>query len=133
MLFVEIGDSCSHHDTTSPLLGSGRIPSRNLWTDVTAVAPSPTAKATRFGLPLRQSPAANTPARLVSTVQGGLGSFQTGRTATSSPVSTKPWSFRTMDEGRKSVLGFAPMKTNSPEVNSSFISPLASRRRIPQI
>ena len=66
LLLVKVRDPCSYHEINSPLLRSGSVLSRNLWTDVTAVAPSPIAKATRFGMPLRQSPAANTPGRLVS-------------------------------------------------------------------
>src|ERR1039458_10320842 len=39
---------------------------RTLWTNWTAIDPSPTAEATRFTLPARTSPTANTPGRLVS-------------------------------------------------------------------
>jgi hypothetical protein len=39
---------------------------RTLWTNCTAIEPSPTAAATRFMLPDRTSPTANTPGRLVS-------------------------------------------------------------------
>ena len=39
---------------------------RNSWTNWTAIAPSPTAVATRLTDPERTSPAANTPGRLVS-------------------------------------------------------------------
>jgi hypothetical protein len=39
---------------------------RTLWTNCTAIDPSPTAAATRFMLPDRTSPTANTPGRLVS-------------------------------------------------------------------
>src|SRR6202044_1059041 len=77
LLLVKGRDPRSYHEMNSPLLRSGSVLSRNLWTDATAVAPSPIAKATRFGLPLRQSPTANTPGRLVSTEHGGLSSFHT--------------------------------------------------------
>jgi hypothetical protein len=41
------------------------------WTDRTALAPSPTAAATRFIEPRRTSPTANTPGMLVSNGSGG--------------------------------------------------------------
>ena len=44
--------------------------SRARWTRATAIDPSPTADATRFRLPLRTSPTANTPCRLVSSRYG---------------------------------------------------------------
>jgi hypothetical protein len=40
-------------------------------TKLTAIAPSPTAEAQRFTDPLRTSPAAKTPGRLVSSSNGG--------------------------------------------------------------
>jgi hypothetical protein len=55
------------------LIGAGllailafRYSARTLWTNWTAIDPSPTAAATRFMLPDRTSPTANTPGRLVS-------------------------------------------------------------------
>jgi hypothetical protein len=33
LLLVKVRDPCSHHEINSPLLGSGRVLSRNLWTD----------------------------------------------------------------------------------------------------
>src|SRR5579872_220428 len=41
---------------------------RTLWTNCTAMDPSPTAEATRFTLPARISPTANTAGRLVSSI-----------------------------------------------------------------
>ena len=51
------------------LLGVGLLglySARTLWTNWTAIDPSPTAAATRFMLPDRTSPTAKTPGRLVS-------------------------------------------------------------------
>ncbi|MDQ3062226.1 MAG: hypothetical protein M3R14_05100 [Acidobacteriota bacterium] len=45
---------------------------RYSWTNCTAIEPSPTAEATRLTESLRTSPAAKTPARLVSRKNGGL-------------------------------------------------------------
>src|SRR6476659_3252354 len=49
---------------------------RTRCTNATAVDPSPTADATRFMLPERTSPTANTPGRLVSSKYGGRDSGQ---------------------------------------------------------
>src|SRR5215207_2386052 len=51
---------------------------RYSWTSRMAVAPSPTAAATRLTEPWRMSPAANTPGRLVSSSSGGRFGGQSG-------------------------------------------------------
>src|SRR5580658_5081621 len=61
------------------------------------MAPSPTADATRFTLPARTSPTANTPGRLVSSIWGervsGQGTLCSGTAVSRSrPVRMKPLS-----------------------------------------
>jgi hypothetical protein len=41
----------------------------------------------------------------------------------------KPFLSLTIDDGKKSVLGFAPMNTKSPDVGSFFIAPSHAARR----
>src|SRR3954471_10829319 len=79
---------------------------------VTARAPSPTAKATRLVVLLRTSPAAKTPGHVVSTVQGSR-SFrgQSWECADSAPVRMKPLGSTATLDGNQSVRGLAPMKT----------------------
>ena len=66
---------------------------RYSWTSWTAMAPSPTAEATRLTEPWRTSPAAKTPGRLVSSSSGGRSSGQPAAAAVASrsgPVRRKP-------------------------------------------
>src|SRR5256714_15118353 len=63
---------------------------------LTAIAPSPTADAQRLTDPLRTSPAANTPGRLVSRNNGvrpcaRQRSPRTAPSGTAAPVRTKPF------------------------------------------
>jgi len=51
-------------------------------TSDTEIAPSPTADATRFTLPERMSPTANTPGRLVSSISGTRGRDHIGPAVT---------------------------------------------------
>ena len=105
----------------------GYVPSK-LWTQLTARAPSPIAKATRLVVPLRQSPLANTPGKLVSSASGSRCSFQLSNFATAEPVNAKPLSSRASSAGRKSVLGLAPMKIKTPVVSSRVTFPSSSRK-----
>src|SRR5438445_3715738 len=57
-------------------MGCQRDCSRYRWTKVTAIAPSPTADATRFTELCRTSPAANDPGTLVSRKKGWRSSVQ---------------------------------------------------------
>ena len=69
------------------------MPDRCSHTSRTAIEPSPTAEATRLIEPLRTSPTAKTPGRLVSSEQrrapGSVGAVPAVG-ATSRPVRTKP-------------------------------------------
>ena len=56
-----------------------RVSVRCSWMSRTAIAPSPTADATRLVEPARTSPAANTPGRLVSRRSGGLANGHAAR------------------------------------------------------
>src|ERR1700730_15770556 len=80
------------------------------WTDM---APSPTAEATRFTEPEPTSPAANTPARLVSSRNGWRFAVQCGDSVNVIPVRTKCLSSRSISGGNQSVRGVAPMKLNT--------------------
>ena len=66
------GTSSARIDVRDPaILVAGQrrsMVSRNSWTSRTAIAPSPTADATRLTEPLRTSPTAKTPARPVSSM-----------------------------------------------------------------
>src|SRR6202044_2509332 len=66
--------------------------SRYRCTNITAIAPSPTAEATRLADSARTSPATNTPGALVSRWYGGLSSCQpySSCCSRSGPASTKP-------------------------------------------
>ncbi len=83
---------------------------------MTAIAPSPTADATRLTERDRTSPAAKTPGRW-SPVEGVAGLRPAGgrwpATTRSGPVGTKPCSSRTITASSHSVRGAAPMNTNS--------------------
>ena len=105
----------------------GYVPNK-LWMQLTARAPSPIAKATRLVAPLRQSPLAKTPGKLVSSASGSRRSFQLSSFATAEPVNAKPLSSRATSAGRKSVLGLAPMKIKTPVVSSRATLPTSSRK-----
>src|SRR5207247_11447427 len=69
--------------------------SRDAWMKLTAMPPSPTADAQRLTDPLRTSPAAKTPGRLVSRRNGPRPcarqrSPRTASSGTAAPVRTKP-------------------------------------------
>ena len=81
------------------------------------MAPSPTAAATRLVEPLRTSPTANMPGRLVSSSErcqpasaGPVGHPVTG--LASGPVRTKPRSSRSTSPPSHPVQGAAPTNTN---------------------
>src|SRR3954471_225210 len=87
-------------------------------TKLTAMAPSPTAAATRLVDPLLTSPAAKTPGRLVSSRKGvrpeacqrSLPAVSWG---SEGPVTTKPLRSKSTQLRSHSVLGSAPMKRKS--------------------
>src|SRR5229473_630187 len=88
---------------------------------LTAMAPSPTADAQRLTDPLRTSPAAKTPGRLVSRNNGvrpcaRQRSPRTASRGTAAPVRTKPFLSSCTQPLRQSVCGSAPMKRNSAGV-----------------
>src|SRR6266404_910346 len=92
--------------------------SRYRWTKVTAIAPSPTADATRFTELCRTSPAANDPGTLVSRKKGWRSSVQHagGRPSEnkSEPVTRYPLGSRMMAVSlAQSVFGAPPMQTKS--------------------
>src|SRR5207244_2317397 len=82
---VEMGAGLLGHDHTSL---------RYSCTNWTAIAPSPTAEATRLTESDRTSPAANTPARLVSSRNGCRLPIQCGDCASDGPVMMKPLASR---------------------------------------
>jgi hypothetical protein len=83
-------------------------------TSWTAIAPSPTAEATRFTDREQTSPAANTPGRLVSRGKGSRCYRHVFGRASSGPVSTKPWESRATEAPSQSVCGRAPMQMYRP-------------------
>jgi hypothetical protein len=84
-----------------------------------AIAPSPTAEATRFTDPERTSPAANTPGRLVSSRNGGRAMLHDRDCERAAPVRTNPFASRSISEGSQSVRGVAPIKLNTAGATSS--------------
>jgi hypothetical protein len=76
-----------------------------------AIAPSPTANATRFVLSARTSPAANTLGLLVSGPPGAPSTVLAGWLLNDGPVHTKPFSSDATLDGSQSVWGVAPMNT----------------------
>ena len=99
-------------------MGCQRDCSRYRWTKVTAIAPSPTADATRFTELCRTSPAANDPGTLVSRKKGWRSSVQHagGRPSEnkSEPVTRYPLGSRMMAVSlAQSVFGAPPMQTKS--------------------
>src|SRR5262249_57589717 len=78
-----------------------------------AMAPSPTAEATRLVEPSRTSPAAKTPGRLVSRKNGSRSAVQCGEADTSGPVFMKPLGSFSISAGSQLVQGIAPIKVNT--------------------
>src|SRR5437899_13010981 len=96
------------HFLSGAALGPAHISFRYSWTNWTAIAPSPTAEATRLTDPERTSPAANTPVRLVSSRNGGRRRDQCGDRAKSAPVRTNPLASRSTSGASQSGRGTAP-------------------------
>src|ERR687896_602331 len=92
-------------------------------TNWTAIAPSPTAAATRLTEPDRTSPAANTPGRLVSRKYGYRRADPCGDCVRSEPVRTKPLSSLSISGGSQSVRGTVPIKLNTAVVSPEPPSP----------
>ena len=84
-------------------------------TDMTAVAPSPTAVATRLPEPWRTSPAAKTPGMLVSSRSGSRSSGQRAASAADhlGPSEDEPRLSSTMSFASQPVGGSAPIKMKS--------------------
>src|SRR3989454_8977999 len=93
-------------------------------TNWTAIAPSPTAEATRLTESDRTSPAANTPARLVSSRNGCRLPVHCGDCASDGPVLMNPLPSRSISGGSQSVRGTAPMKLNTAGVSTVRVSPV---------
>src|SRR5213082_1438392 len=83
------------------------------WTAAIAIDPSPTADAARLTLPLRTSPTANTPGRLVSRICGerARGQCAAARSSAerSGPVLMKPRASSARQPWSHAVLGLAPV------------------------
>src|SRR4051794_5607548 len=86
-----IGFSVIRHDELLHVAGNWL---RYWCTNWTAMAPSPTADATRLTEPERTSPAANTPGWLVSSMNGWRGPFHLPDCASSGPVRTNCFASR---------------------------------------
>src|SRR5260221_13467810 len=97
-----------------------------------AADPSPTADATRFMLPLRMSPTANTPGRLVSKVDGDLGGAHRAAARSSGvsavPVLTKPLASSATHPWSHAVLGVAPVIRNTWRISCVSIAPVRLSR-----
>src|SRR5437588_1636816 len=87
------------------------------WMAAMAIDPSPTAEAARLTLPLRTSPTANTPGRLVSSRWGGRASGQCAAARTSGersgPVLMNPRASSATQPWSQAVLGLAPVIENT--------------------
>src|SRR4249920_1009866 len=92
-------------------------------TNCTAIAPSPTAEATRLTEPDRTSPAANTPGRLVSSKNGGCLDVHSD-CVKAGPVRINPQESVSISLGSQSVRGTAPIKLKSAGVSSVRTSPV---------
>src|SRR5438270_12374865 len=101
------------HPSSVILHPSVYISFRYSCTNCTAIAPSPTAEATRLTEAERTSPAANTPGRLVSKRNGCRRALQDGDCASAGPVWTNPLASRSISGGSQSVRGTAPIKLNT--------------------
>ena len=77
---------CQAGPALRPGQGRETSSSRRRWASATAMAPSPTAPATRLVEPLRASPAAKSPGTLVSSGNGSRSSGQ--------PAGRRPWARR---------------------------------------
>ena len=101
---------------------------------MTAIAPSPTAEATRLADSARTSPATKMPGTLVSRWYGIRSSSQPrGRSPAadrSGPATTNPAESRTTTPSSQSVSGAAPMNKNSREASTVSVSPLAVFRSV---
>src|SRR5258708_1641530 len=97
-----------------------------------AVDPSPTADATPLKLPLRTSPTANTPGRLVSNRDGGLGRDHRATARSSGvsalPVLTKPLASSATHPRSQAVLGTAPVIENRWRISCSSTAPVRLSR-----
>ncbi len=93
-----------------------------------ATDPSPTADATRFTEPLRTSPAANTPGRLVSSGSGRRSRGHEASSPRSGPVTTKPRSSLAISGGSQSVRGRAPIMRKSPSAGTVCSAPVPRSR-----
>src|SRR5690242_18818735 len=84
-----------------------------LWTVWTAADPSPTADATRFMLPARTSPTANTLGTLVSNEYGqrssGHSALPRSSAVRSEPVLTKPCASSVRQPSSQPVFASAPV------------------------
>ena len=91
--------------------------------------PSPTADATRLIEPLRTSPTANTPGRLVSSTNGSRWRALAREVGVSGadgswPVKMKPSSSVATAPASQAVQGSAPMNTNMPLAPTLRIAPV---------
>src|SRR3954468_1502351 len=107
---------------------------RYRWASVTAIAPSPTAEATRLTESARASPATNTPGTLASSGHGSRSSGQPrGRwpsTTRSGPVTRNPRSSRSRVPSSHSVRGWAPMNTKAWPVSTRSLAPETTCRSV---
>src|ERR1700682_5255153 len=104
-------------------------------TKLTDMAPSPTAEAQRLTDPLRTSPAAKMPGRLVSRKYGGRPAARqmSPRRASAGievPVSTKPFLSSCTHPLSQRVCASAPMKRKRARVVMGVSAPASSRTRI---
>src|SRR5438046_829180 len=102
------------------------------WTSWTAIAPSPTAEATRLTEPARTSPAANTPGWLVSNKNGG--GLAGGVTAADDHY-LRPPAHRCLIEGRgvvdaATLQWFAPLDAQPPVVGPGGDQQTFGRHRL---
>ena len=97
---------------------------RNSRMEIAAAAPSPTADATCLTLSCLTSPAAKTPAILVSKARRSQFFLSNWLCARSCPVRMKPYLSVFTESFANSVLGFWPMKINAASGLISFFSPV---------
>ena len=110
---------------------AAEAPSRYCPANWMAVAPSPTAKATRLMEPVADVADAYTWGRLISSGSGcrSSGQFDGGlRSRRSRPVTTNPWSSRSITLASQLAWGSAPMRMKGAAVgNVSSVPVLLSR------
>src|SRR6185437_9197457 len=102
--------------------------SRYLCTRCTAIAPSPTAEATRFIEERRTSPATKTPGRLVSNGYGSRAPVHFGWCVpcrSSEPERINPCPSRATAPSIHSVCGYAPIKTKRKFDGTTSVCPVA--------